>query len=160
MASTNLFRGLSKAAREEVLGFFTPRDYEPNDLIVAMGENGIEMFYIHKGRATVKVDKGVVAELGPGDTFGEVCLADGGVRSASVFAIERVKAYALDAKSLDALADSRPLYAAILLLNVLRLVGEKLRNADAVIEKHLSKERAQQIADQKSIFKKILARVS
>lgn len=159
MASANLFAGLTKEDRDEVLSFFKVSQFQPNERIVTMGEKGTELYYIHTGHVTVKVDKGLVAELGPGDTFGEVCLADGGLRTASVFAVDEVRTLTLDGPSLDELARKRPLSAAILLLNLLRLLGAKLRNADSVIDKHLARERDRQNDDEDSIVKRILGKV-
>ena len=59
------------------------------------GSGGAAFFLIDSGEATVS-RKGVhVANLGPGDYFGEIALIDGGPRSATVTAATDLVCYGL-----------------------------------------------------------------
>lgn len=160
MASKTLFSGMSDDNRKRALTFFQVKEYGPNDRIVTMDETGNELFFIQSGHVTVKVEKGVVAEMGPGNSFGEICLVDGGRRSASVFAVDRVRSYVLDTPALNTMMAQHPKAAVQLVVNLLFILGEKLRSADETINDHLTKERKRDKAASSSVFKKIMGRVS
>ena len=56
--------------------------------IVTQGSLGHEFYLIVDGKAEVSRDGTTVAELGPGQYFGELALLDGAVRNATVTATE------------------------------------------------------------------------
>ncbi len=64
----------------KVQGGHTVSNYRKNAVVYAQGELADSVFYIHKGKAKITVlskqgKEAVVALLGPGDFFGEGCLA-------------------------------------------------------------------------------------
>jgi CRP/FNR family cyclic AMP-dependent transcriptional regulator len=71
------------AVMEQSLFVWVPRD----QTIVHQGDAGHEFYIILTGHAEVRRDGSTVAELGPGDVFGEMA-ASGATRSADVVAIE------------------------------------------------------------------------
>jgi drug/metabolite transporter (DMT)-like permease len=66
-------------------------DVAPGTAIVRQGEPGDGFFVIERGRATVARDQRELAELGPGDFFGELALLNGGARTASVVAASHLR---------------------------------------------------------------------
>jgi CRP-like cAMP-binding protein len=54
--------------------------------LVRQGAPGDAFFLIERGHASVKRDDHEIADLGPGDFFGEIALLGGGERTASVVA--------------------------------------------------------------------------
>jgi hypothetical protein len=54
--------------------------------VVGQGERAQAFFLIEHGHATVTRDGRYIADLGPGDFFGEIALLGGGMRTASVVA--------------------------------------------------------------------------
>ena len=82
-------------------------EFEAGETIVAEGEPADRWYVIAEGAASVThidlIGQAVtLAELGPGDAFGErALLGDGQVRSANVVALTRLEAYALDSAALD-----------------------------------------------------------
>lgn len=89
---TSFFRDLS-VAEAAVLGTFMERQAAAvGDTIVRQGEAGDDLYLIEAGRAEVQVvgpsgQRTIVAELGPGDCFGEIALVTGGERTADVIAL-------------------------------------------------------------------------
>ena len=74
-----------------------------------------------------------VASLGPGLTFGEMALFDGGARSADVVADERVVCYGLAVEQLQELALTHPNIMMTILANLTRDFSERLRHANEAI---------------------------
>ena len=80
------------------------KDYQDGDIIVREGESGNCMYEIQSGKVEIVRDKdgrGVrLAELGPGDFFGEMAIFEREVRSATVKAVGPVRALTVDKKTL------------------------------------------------------------
>lgn len=62
----------------------TRRSFDAGETIVRRGDAADEMFVIRSGRVEIRRDDGVVAELGPGDFFGEMSLLESLPRDADV----------------------------------------------------------------------------
>ena len=95
-------------------------------------------FIIARGTATVRLHVGEgdtarvvrVAALGPGLSFGEMALIDGGHRSADVVAEERVVCYGFSVNALRDLGLTHPRLYGTILGNMMREFSERLRRAN------------------------------
>ena len=74
-----------------------------------------------------------VASIGPGLSFGEMALLDGGKRSADIVADERVICYGLAVEQLQELAAEHPNIMITILSNLTREFSERLRHANEEI---------------------------
>ena len=92
LRSIPLFDGLHR--RElEVLGRCADEvDVAEGKHLVDEGDFGYEFFVIEDGSAEVRHDDQVLAELGPGDFFGEMALSGDARRNASVIATSELTA--------------------------------------------------------------------
>jgi CRP/FNR family cyclic AMP-dependent transcriptional regulator len=81
-----LFEGLGKKERREVAGQADEVDVEAGRHLVREGEFAYEFFAIEEGAAEVRRGDQLLAELGPGDFFGEMGLIGQVTRNASVVA--------------------------------------------------------------------------
>lgn len=79
-----MFRHLTYQELVRVMNIIDVRSYGPGEKIVEEGEEGDEMFVVLSGVAQVHSGGAVLAELGPGQHFGEMALVDRAPRSASV----------------------------------------------------------------------------
>jgi CRP-like cAMP-binding protein len=79
-----LFAGLSKAELREVAETFDDATFLPEHGVLHEHMNGLEFFFILDGAAAVEADGVEIAQLGPGEFFGEVSALDGGPRTASI----------------------------------------------------------------------------
>lgn len=109
--------------------------YLAGTVIVAEGEPGNRMFFLAAGRVVVVKDHGkahpvVLAELGPGEFFGEMRLVESVVRSASVVAAEAVTVCTLKGTDLHRLYEQRPGQYGIVMLNLARDLSRRLRGLD------------------------------
>src|ERR1700712_621437 len=80
--------GLSLTDRSRLAELFTARTFKANEPIFWVGDEGGEFFLIRSGGIRISVpDVGgkeiTLADLGPGDVFGEISLLDPGPRTAT-----------------------------------------------------------------------------
>ena len=89
---------LSDYARSTLADAVVPLAYARGDVIIAQGSlEGARFHIIDRGTVTVTVGGAVVATLGPGSYFGEVCILGGAAPTATCTAAEdNVRTIALD----------------------------------------------------------------
>ncbi len=79
----SLFSELSKRERKRVAPLIDEVDVEAGHTLASEGELAYELFVIEDGTASCSQDGTEIAELGPGDFFGEIALLDGSRRRTS-----------------------------------------------------------------------------
>lgn len=129
-----LFRGVAAPALDDLIRRMQIRSRPAATLLVAQDEPGDSMFMLVEGRARVVIfgENGrelTLAELKPGDVFGELSLLDSRPRSANVVAIDDVTVLALGRESFAGHVQRFPMTA----LNLARELGQRLRRADEQI---------------------------
>jgi CRP/FNR family cyclic AMP-dependent transcriptional regulator len=82
----SLFAGLSDKDLGRLATSLIERTFEAGHEIAVEGRDGVGMFVIESGEATVSQGGDEIGKLGPGDHFGEMALIDHGPRSATVVA--------------------------------------------------------------------------
>lgn len=98
--------------------------FAPNNVIFAQGEPANSIFNIHKGKVKVTVvsesgKEAVIAVLGPGDFFGEGCLAGQLLRMSTATAMTDCSIMRLDKPVVVAMLQREPAFAELLLTYVL-----------------------------------------
>jgi CRP/FNR family transcriptional regulator, cyclic AMP receptor protein len=94
-----LFAGLSKKERRSVAQQADEVDIEPGRQLVREGEFAYEFFAIEEGTAEVRRGEQYLADLGPGDFFGEMGLIGKVTRNASVTATSPVTVLVLTGRA-------------------------------------------------------------
>src|SRR2546423_15559571 len=90
-----LFRSMSRRALSWLLDTATQPVFNPNDVIVKQGERDQSVYLVLLGRVRVmqasadNTTERPIAELGPGEVFGELAILESQPRSATVVALER-----------------------------------------------------------------------
>ena len=112
LRAVDLFRGFTSDELQTLAERLQPAPYIAGDFLVRQGASGNRLYIIVEGRADVCVESGQserakVAELGPGDFFGEMALMTGEARAASVIARTNVLVYRLDKDSFRDLLAAR-----------------------------------------------------
>ncbi len=95
LRSVPLFSSLSKSQIRTMATTAKERSYRDGDTIVKQGEKGIGFYLILGGRARVEKAGQKLADLGPGQFFGEMALLDELPRTADVKAQGAVKCLVL-----------------------------------------------------------------
>ena len=113
LQASTLFSSFEREALIEIITSTELRSYNQGDIIVTEGEAGSSLFLIVGGAVKVftRTEDGgnmPLAELGPGDFFGEVSLLTGRPRTATITASAEVTAIELDRMSLDRIAEGHP----------------------------------------------------
>jgi len=110
--STDIFRGLDQAFLDDLDSELELLTLHGGEIVFRQGEPGDYMCVIITGRVRVTVGAGgnehVVAELGAGETVGEMALVTGEPRSANVYAIRDTQLAKLHKSSVDKFLTSHP----------------------------------------------------
>jgi CRP-like cAMP-binding protein len=104
---------LCEADRAALAGRWSACGYRHDELIIAHGDTGRDVFFLLEGRARVTMfsEEGkeiAYRDIEPGDIFGEIACIDGGARSASVVALVPSRAARLSAAAFRDLVKSHP----------------------------------------------------
>jgi CRP/FNR family cyclic AMP-dependent transcriptional regulator len=120
-----IFAACSDRALEAVARLSTTLDVAPGKVLATEGLPGQEFVVIRAG--TVKVTRGdaELAELGPGDYFGEISLMDGGPRTATVTALTPVTIEVVERRDFDSLLETVPGLAQRLMIGLATRLREK-----------------------------------
>ena len=127
---------LAEADRAALAARWTVRHYQRDEMIIAHDESGRDVFFVLEGRAraTAFSERGravAYRDMEPGDIFGELAAIDGRARSASVVALEAMRAARLPEAAFRDIVDARPTFTWALLQH---LSGEMRRMTDRIYE--------------------------
>jgi glutaminase len=140
LAEINLFKGLKPEECRLLETVVHPLMFEQGETIIREGADANLFFVLARGTVSVQIKvpgqgerKKRVASIGPGLSFGEMALLDGGKRSADIVAEERVICYGLRVERLQELAAEHPNIMITILGNLTREFSERLRHANEEI---------------------------
>lgn len=140
LSQLDLFKGLSQAECRLLESIVKPLMFEKGEVIIREGSDANLFFVLARGTVSVQITvpgqgdrKKRIASIGPGLSFGEMALLDGGKRSADIVADERVVCYGLAVAQLQELAAEHPNIMITILGNLTREFSERLRHANEEI---------------------------
>ena len=123
LARVPLFEGISDESMERLVRVTGELDFEPGQYIVLQGQIGTGLYVVVEGAARVLRGSEEIAELGPGDFFGELAVIDQMPRSASVQAAGPTRCLAVASWDLLDLIETDPKFA----LNLIKGLVTRLR---------------------------------
>jgi CRP-like cAMP-binding protein len=132
LANVKMFSSLNKKELRLVGRVADVVRVEDGATIVTEGTTGHEFYLIMEGQAAVRRRGRKVAELGPGQYFGELALLDRGPRSATVVAEGEVELAVIGQREFFALLDDVPTVAHKLMVSM----AARLREADSKALSH------------------------
>lgn len=121
-----LFSALSKKAIRSVVQAAAEVDVPAGKVVVRQGEHGREMYVLISGTALVTQGGKKVAELVPGDFFGEMAFLSPAPRSATVTAYSDMRVMVLSPRELDVIVKREPQIAG----RLLSAMAERLRRSE------------------------------
>ncbi len=124
LRTVELFAGVDAESLGAIADRAVEVSFPPARWIVRQGEIGTGFFMIVSGRARVVRDDELLAELGPGDFFGELSLLDQQPRVAHVITEQDTDCLALASWDFDALLEAHPRIAIALLRGLARRARE------------------------------------
>jgi len=107
-----LFSDLSDKEREQIAKWADEVEVQPGKHLIDQGQFGYEFFVIEEGKAEVKRGDEVIAQLGPGDFFGEMALLEADRRNASVIASEPMRTIVMTRQQFISMEEAMPSVAA------------------------------------------------
>ena len=123
LGACRLFGGVGRDVLERVAAKATEVDFPAGHVIARQNEIGTGFFVIVEGQVRVIRDGQRLAELGPGDFFGELSVLDGQPRNAQVTAVGPCRCLAVASWDLEALLLEDPRLA----LAIIRGLAARLR---------------------------------
>ena len=139
LAELDLFKGLKPAELRLIEAIVRPLIFDKGEVIIREGAEA-KLFFVPGARHGQRADQDAwqraqerVASIGPGLSFGEMALLDGGKRSADIVADERVVCYGLAVEQLHELGAQHPSIMVTILGNLTREFSERLRHANEEI---------------------------
>jgi CRP-like cAMP-binding protein len=124
----SLFRYLSYQELVRVMNITQVRSFTPGSFIVREGDEGDELFIVLRGKVRVESAKAPIAELGPGQHFGEMALVDKAPRSADILAVEESALLSIRRREFFDIIRKDHDIAVKLLWSFLGVLTERLRN--------------------------------
>ena len=146
-----LFQLLDQDELNELASHLDEAHFRQGEFVFREGDAGGTMHLVVSGRVETFIrdedgQRVVLAEVEPGEMFGELSLLDGEPRSASAVAVESTRTFVVDRNDLELLFARRPAAALDILTELSRrirktdiLLSQRVaRNPNAVIEESLS----------------------
>jgi CRP/FNR family cyclic AMP-dependent transcriptional regulator len=127
LRSVWLFERCTPKELQAIARLATPLLADEGQVLAREGDTGGEFFVIVEGMAEATIDGVRIAELGPGQFFGEMALLDRGPRVATVVARSSMLLLVLSGREFDGLIEeSIPSVSRRMLM----VLGQRLREAD------------------------------
>jgi len=141
-----LFEDFEPTELESLARYMTCYRCDAGSEIIREAENGDYMLLVLVGQIEiVKLDaRGLparIAVVGPGKTLGEMSLIDGEPRFASCVALTEVQFAVLDRASLSRLIAEEPRVGVKLMMELLMLLNQRLRNVSAQLMECMESKR-------------------
>ncbi len=121
---TALFAKCTKAELVEVALTSDEQEAPKGDSLTEEGRRGREFFVVVEGAVTVRRGGRKLADLGPGDWFGEIAILTYEPRTATVTATSAVRLLVISDRAFRRVVETTPRIA----LNVLRSVAARLEH--------------------------------
>jgi CRP-like cAMP-binding protein len=125
LSGTRLFAAVDGDGLDRIADRITELDVAADRVIARQGEIGTGFFIVVSGSVRVVRDGETIAELGPGDFFGELSVLDGLPRMAQVVSVEPTTCLALASWDFEAVVREQPTVA----LAILRELAGRLRGS-------------------------------
>ena len=135
MSKLDLLRGLSNVEYAVLEGLIRIYSYGEGEKIVSEGDEAATFYIIANGLADVVIDLGDgrhkrLASLGPGASFGEMALVEGGRRTADVIAVQSTMCYVFPIEDVFKVAQTHPNILIKLLSNMVGNISSRLKYAN------------------------------
>ncbi len=136
LADVPLFGTLPQREIVKIAAKAKLHDFNQGEAIIEQGSWGDQLFIIASGRVrvvghdqTVRAGEILLAELGPGEVFGELSLLDEVPHSASVRALTKTRCLAIPAQTFRTTLQEHPVFS----LRLLRVLSRRLQLADSLL---------------------------
>ncbi len=149
LRQADIFYGISKQSLQKVATVCHEYVYKKGEVIVRENTPSDELYIIVEGIVEIIIDPNLlgshssaqpvtIANLWPGQTFGEIGLVDRGMRSASARAAsEEARLQAIKREDLMRLCEEDHYFGYLLMRNIASDLAFKVRNTDLMLREQL-----------------------
>jgi CRP/FNR family cyclic AMP-dependent transcriptional regulator len=102
------------------------RDLAPGEVFFTAGDSGDEMFGVVSGLIELRRDDQVLAQIGPGGTFGEMAIIDKAPRALTAVAVEQSEIAVITRNMFLFLVTETPMFA----IQVMQSLASRIRELD------------------------------
>src|SRR3984893_8347677 len=161
LRSVPLFSSLDSKATAELGEYLTIHDYPKSAMIFRNGDPGDAMYLIDIGKVRISLTDAdgadvTLAELGPGDFFGEMAMLDGQGRSANAIATEDARVAKLTRDDFLSFMQSDPRVT----LELLTALTARLRRTDDLLRHRVSRNVNQEEAAQLTLADRLADKIA
>ncbi|MEI9892604.1 MAG: DUF1003 domain-containing protein [Chthoniobacter sp.] len=161
LAAIGLFKDLSPEALEKMSGLLENVNFKAGDVIFHEHEKGDALYVVHSGKVRIWVhdedSKDVtLAELVPGDFFGEMSVLDGGERSANATVTADAVLHRLSRADFEEFLLAHPQAA----LEVIRGITNRLRQTNLLVSQRVSRNINEEMDDRLTTGQRIADKVA
>lgn len=136
-----IFRGLKDFQLTAIKNIVEQRVVDGGEQLVRQFEKNYDMMIVVEGSAKITSFSGeAIAEVGPGSVIGEMSLIDDQPRSATVTAVGKTLVAVLPYNALKQLIDDDRDLAAVITLNIAKVLAQRLRNSNMQLDSMLGKQ--------------------
>jgi CRP-like cAMP-binding protein len=130
---TPLFENISHHKCRELVTDMHPRTYQAGEKVFNSGDIGTSVVLILSGQIEIRAGEKLLAELGPGDFFGEVALVIDEPRTADAIAISDAELIFFLRSDLEEWIQRSPRDGAQFMLNIARVLAARLRHTNILM---------------------------
>jgi uncharacterized membrane protein len=140
LADVPLFALLDGEERFTLAGLLERKRVPARTRLFETGDSADSLFLIRSGRVRCFIETSLgetidLAELGPGEVFGEISLLDGGPRSAGAETLDDAELLEMDRHALLEFIERHP-HAA---LDLMTVMGRRLRHVSDILRTHVAR---------------------
>ncbi|MBN2212184.1 MAG: cyclic nucleotide-binding domain-containing protein, partial [Sedimentisphaerales bacterium] len=128
--NTELFRGLGDGDIYHLARLGRLKQIPKGKHVIRHGESGDRMYIVVSGTMQVVIDDGIIGQIGPGETVGEMALLDTLPRSADVISMSDATVIEILRTDFLRLMETHPRLGAVVMGNLAKNLAEKMRNLD------------------------------
>jgi CRP-like cAMP-binding protein len=126
----SLFGGVLQEQIDHIKPLFGFARYDAGDMPMREGDPNDKIYFIITGRVSVSKQGIVIAELGEGDTFGEMELIDVMPSIATITALESLEVVTISNRALYEISKLEPKAFSLMIMNLARDLSRRLRRMD------------------------------
>jgi CRP/FNR family cyclic AMP-dependent transcriptional regulator len=135
-----LFASLDDESADQLCDYLSIRDYPSSSIVFRNGDPGDAMYVIDEGKVRISITDAdghmiTLAELGPGDFFGEMALIDGRGRSADATVLEQTRLAELTREDFLRFIEHDPTVT----LELLTALARRLRRTDELLRHRVAR---------------------
>lgn len=141
-----IFEGFSNKEFKELEKLIHHRTYKPGEHVFKIQAPGEGMYILFSGHVEIVLgeeseNRQILATLKKGDFFGELALLDEEPRSAAAISTDHSEMLGFFRPDLFSLLDRNPVLGNKILLNLAKVIGERLRATNKLLVQAQSKEK-------------------